>query len=120
MDVKVSLSGDKEQVAIAALTAAAQRIDPGAPPGGEQRRFDIGEIACRVITAVTANLGGVEGLLAGGPGSWKADYIRQIVHSTAGEDEFGLLAYRAEPGSSIAHPLCLRLTAEPYPGVGCR
>jgi hypothetical protein len=50
-----------------------------------------------VITAVAANLGGVEELLAARPGSWEADRVRQIVYRTVGEDEQLLLRYRTEP-----------------------
>ena len=50
-----------------------------------------------VITAVAANVGGVEVLLSGRPGSWEADYVRQIVQSTAGDDDTELLRYRTEP-----------------------
>ena len=75
-----------EQVrdAIAALTAAARgtpTIGAGTPYEHTEP-IDFAAIACHVLTAVAANVGGVEELLAGRPGSWEADYVRQIVHST--------------------------------------
>lgn len=79
--------------AIDSLTAAARYTYTES--SGESRRGDFGEIACRVITAVAANLGSVEDLLAGRPGSWEADYIRQMVNSTAPEDL--LIEHRTEP-----------------------
>ena len=85
--------------AIAALTAAARRertIGAGTP-NEHTEPVDFGEIACHVITAVAANVGGVEVLLSGRPGSWEADYVRQIVQSTAGDDDTELLRYRTEP-----------------------
>ena len=85
--------------AIAALTAAARRertIGAGTP-NEHIEPVDFGEIACHVITAVAANVGGVEVLLSGRPGSWDADYVRQIVQSTAGDDDTELLRYRTEP-----------------------
>jgi hypothetical protein len=85
--------------AIAALTAAARRertIGAGTP-NEHIEPVDFGEIACHVITAVAANVGGVEVLLSGRPGSWEADYVRQIVQSTAGDDDTELLRYRTEP-----------------------
>lgn len=85
--------------AIAALTAAARRertIGAGTP-SEHTEPVDFGEIACHVITAVAANVGGVEALLAGRPGSWEADYVRQIVRSTAGDDDTELMRYRTEP-----------------------
>lgn len=85
--------------AIAALTTAARRertIGAGTP-NEHTEPVDFGEIACHVITAVAANVGGVEALLAGRPGSWEADYVRQIVQSTAGDDDTELMRYRTEP-----------------------
>ena len=85
--------------AIAALTAAARRertIGAGTP-NEHTEPVDFGEIACHVITAVAANVGGVEVLLSGRPGSWEADYVRQIVQSTAGDDDTELMRYRTEP-----------------------
>jgi hypothetical protein len=73
--------------AVAALTAAYQ--------GGAGS--DFGEIACQVITSVAATAGGVETLLAGRPGSWEADYVRQIVLSTTGDQLEELWRWRTEP-----------------------
>ena len=92
--------------AIAALTAAARRertIGAGTP-NEHIEPVDFGEIACHVITAVAANVGGVEVLLSGRPGSWEADYVRQIVQSTAGDDDTELLRYRTEPVRSSSTP----------------
>lgn len=85
--------------AIAALTAAARqtRMRGAGTAHATVEPVDFGEIACHVITTVAANLGGVDELLAGRPGSWEADYVRQIVQSTAGDDPDELLRYRTEP-----------------------
>ena len=85
--------------AVAALTAAARQTRTiGAGTANEHKEpADFAEIACHVITSVAANVGGVDTLLSGRPGSWEADYIRRIVQSTAGEDEAELLRYRTEP-----------------------
>lgn len=85
---------DSVAQAITALTTAARAT---CTPDGATTRFDFGEIACHVITAVAANLGGVEVLLAGRPGSWEADYVRQMVHSTVGLDEDHLMGHRTKP-----------------------
>lgn len=85
--------------AIAALTAAARgtrTIGAGAPNEHDEPA-DFGEIACHVITAVAANLGSAEDLLAGRPGSWEAAHVRDIVNSTAGADPEDLLRYRTDP-----------------------
>ena len=78
--------------AVAALTAAALATYP-TPDGPE--RHDFGAIACQVLTTVAANLGGIAALLAGRPGSWEADSVRQIVHASTPEDQ--LLGWRTEP-----------------------
>ncbi len=85
--------------AIAALTAAARGIRTiGKGTWSEHEEpADFGEIACHVLAAVAANVGGVENLLAGRPGSWEAEYVRQIVHSTAGDDPEHLTSWQHEP-----------------------
>lgn len=85
--------------AIASLTAAARetRVIGAGTPNEHREPVDFGEIACHVLTAVAANMGGVDRLLAGRPGSWEADYVRQIVNSTAGSDDEDLVRYRTEP-----------------------
>lgn len=85
--------------AISALTSAARQtrvIGPGTS-NEHLEPVDFGEIACHVLTAVAANIGDVEQLLSGRPGSWEADHVRQIVRSTAGEDPSELLHWRTEP-----------------------
>lgn len=85
--------------AIAALTAAARgtrTIGAGTPNEHEEPAY-FGEIACHVITAVAANFGSAEDLLAGRPGSWESAHVRDIVSSTAGDDPEELLRYRTDP-----------------------
>ncbi len=82
-------------LAIAALTDAANRTYEA--PDGSLHRYDFGEVLCNVVTAVAANLGGVDALLAGRPGSWEADHVRNIVLSTAGDDAGALARYRTVP-----------------------
>jgi hypothetical protein len=79
--------GEPIATAITALTAAAKQTRTRGA-GTEQATtepVDFAEIACHVLTVVAANTGGVERLLAGRPGSWEADLIRQIIHNTAGD-----------------------------------
>ncbi|GAA4288928.1 hypothetical protein [Georgenia daeguensis] len=56
---------------------------------------DFADFLAQVVTAVAANVGGVEAQLAGRPGSWEADHVRQLVAGTAPEDE--LWRWRTEP-----------------------
>ena len=89
--------------AIAALTEAARgtRAIGAGTPYEHSEPVDFGEIACHVLTAVAANVGGVERLLSGRPGSWEADYVRQIVLSTAGDSAEELLPWRTESDALV-------------------
>ena len=103
--------------AIAALTEAARgaRTIGAGTPHEHRERVDFGEIACHVLTAVAANVGGVERLLSGRPGSWEADYVRQIVVSTAGDSAEALARWRTE---SVAPASDAGPERRATPGVG--
>ncbi|MEU4165167.1 hypothetical protein, partial [Actinoplanes sp. NPDC026670] len=83
--------------AIEALTSLARqtRVRGAGTPAETTEPVDFAEIAAHVLTSVAANLGSVETLLAGRPGSWEADLVRQLINGTAEEDR--LLAWRTEP-----------------------
>lgn len=83
--------------AIAALTAAARgtKIRGAGTPHEQIEQADFADLAAHVLTSVAANLGGAESLLAGRPGSWEADVLRQLINGTAPEDE--IHRYRTEP-----------------------
>ena len=85
--------------AITALTVVArqERTIGAGTPNEHAERVDFGAIVCQVVTAVAANVGGVEVLLSGRPGSWEADCVRQIVQNMTGDDDTELLRYRTEP-----------------------
>lgn len=85
--------------AIAALSDAARqrRVVGAGTPSEHTEPDDFAGIACHVLTAVAANIGSVDELLAGRPGSWEAALIRQAVEGTAGTDDQDLLAWRTEP-----------------------
>ena len=80
------------------MTEAARgtRIIGAGTPHEHREPVDFGEIACYVLTAVAANVGGVERLLSGRPGSWEADFVRQIVMSTAGDSAEELRRWRTQ------------------------
>lgn len=85
--------------AITALTTLARgrRTVGAGTPGEHTEPADFAEVACLVLTAVAANVGGVDELLAGRSGSWEADLVRQIVQGTAGSDPVDLMRHRTEP-----------------------
>ncbi|MEU7802608.1 hypothetical protein AB0B10_25450 [Micromonospora arborensis] len=83
--------------AIEALTSLARqtRVRGAGTPSEATEPVDFADIAAHVLTSVAANLGGVEALLAGRPGSWEADLVRRLIEGTTGEDR--ILAWRTEP-----------------------
>ncbi|MBS5253670.1 MAG: hypothetical protein E7G49_01375 [Cutibacterium granulosum] len=85
--------------AITALTDAARqrRVIGAGTPSEHTEPDDFAGIACHVLTAVAANIGSVDELLAGRPRSWEAALIRQVVERTAGTDDRDLVAWRTEP-----------------------
>ena len=96
LDRAVSYATDRNRLwltATAALTAAAKLSHPA---GG---RLDFAEFLADALAAVTANVGGVEELLAGRSGSWEADLVNQLVTGTLGynPDTADLARRRTEP-----------------------
>lgn len=77
--------------AIQVLTEAARRTNVD---GSE---CDFAGFLSYVLAATAANLGGVERLLAGRPGSWEASLVRSLVEGTVGDDQKDLLRLRTEP-----------------------
>ena len=59
--------------------------------------MDFAEFVALVLAAAAANVGGIEELLAGRPGSWEAEHVRTLLTSTVGWDEEYLWAHRTEP-----------------------
>ncbi|MEA5116220.1 MAG: hypothetical protein VB036_01235, partial [Propionicimonas sp.] len=47
--------------------------------------------------SVAANVGGIDELLAGRPGSWEANYVHSLLFGTIGPDPQDLLRHRTEP-----------------------
>ncbi len=58
---------------------------------------DWAEFVTLALAGAAANLGGIETALAGRPGSWEADGVRNLLTSTVGHDEQQLLEHRTEP-----------------------
>ena len=89
--------------AVRVMTEAARLRRPVGPnlDGVESHdrgeRVDFGEFVSLVLAATAANVGGIEELLAGRPGSWEADYVRNLLTSTVGWGEEYLWEHRTEP-----------------------
>lgn len=65
--------------------------------GSASQRIDWAEFVTHALAGAAANIGGVEAVLAGRPGSWEADGVRHLITSTVGHGEQDLLAHRREP-----------------------
>lgn len=76
---------------VAAVTAAARLRHP------QNGQPDIADFLADALASAAANLGGVDALLAGRPGSWEADFISRLLHGTVGWNEEMLLDHRTEP-----------------------
>jgi hypothetical protein len=86
-----SAAGDLRAEAVRVLTAAAHRLRADGTP------CDFADFLAGVLAATSANLGGVEQLLAGRPGSWEAALVRSLVAGTIGDDPGTLWRARTEP-----------------------
>lgn len=64
---------------------------------GRREPADFAEFVAQALVAAAANVGGVEAVLAGRPGSWEADAVRQLLVGTVGSDAKYLLEHRTEP-----------------------
>lgn len=58
---------------------------------------DWAEFVSLALAGAAANVGGIETALAGRPGSWEADAVRNLLTSTVGHNEQQLLEHRTEP-----------------------
>lgn len=98
--------------AIRVLTAAARLTRPvlerdeeasdreGSPvwrDSGRTEPADWAEFVTHALAGAAANIGSIYGVLAGRPGSWEADGVRNLLTSTVGHDEEYLLEHRTEP-----------------------
>ncbi len=66
-------------------------------PNGRPEQNDWAEFVTLALAGAVANFGGVEAVLAGRPGSWEAEGVRQLLISTVGDEEATLWAHRTEP-----------------------
>jgi hypothetical protein len=64
---------------------------------GRREPSDWAEFVPLALAGAAANVGGVEAALAGRPGSWEADFVRQLLTGTVGHDQECLWEHRTEP-----------------------
>lgn len=65
---------------------------------------DWAEFVSLATAGAAANVGGVERVLSRRPGSWEADFCRQLLHGTVGYDGEVLLEHRTEPVHVVIRP----------------
>ena len=84
--------------AVTVLTAAARLTWTGHRQDGTAttRPCDWAEFVSLALAGAAANIGSIESVLAGRPGSWEADGVRTLLTATVGHDEQQLLAHRTE------------------------
>jgi hypothetical protein len=99
--------------AIRVLTEAArlrrpamqQSADGGWEPHPTQTEpADWAEFITLAVAGAAANVGSIEQILEGRPGSWEADAVRSMLFSTVGEEPEGLLRHRTEPIRVVLRP----------------
>ncbi|MEE6140417.1 XRE family transcriptional regulator [Mycobacterium sp. 050128] len=61
--------------------------------------IDWAEFVTHALAGAAANIGSTEQILAGRPGSWEAERVRETLQSTVGGDDEHLLQHRTEPVS---------------------
>ncbi|WP_088284753.1 hypothetical protein [Kineosporia sp. A_224] len=86
--------------AVAVLTTAcrlrfARTHSDGTTASSEP--IDFADFLASVLAGVAANVGSMDRLVAGRPGSWEAGLVAQLVTGTVGEDEAWLYENRTEP-----------------------
>lgn len=84
--------------AVRVLTAAARLSWPASQGAdeGSGEPVDWAEFVTLALAGAAANIGHIEAVLAGRPGSWEAEGVRQLLWSTVGDDD-QLLRHRTEP-----------------------
>lgn len=82
-------------VAVDTLTEAARLTRTLA--GGQVEPADFSDFLASALAAVAANLGDVDSVTAGRPGSWESDLVDQLVRNTVGFGQELLLAHRTDP-----------------------
>lgn len=77
--------------AVTTLTAAVRLRHP------TEGTLDFAGFLAGALAAVTGNVGSIERMTAGRPGSWEADLLNQLLLGTLGDDPADLLRARTEP-----------------------
>jgi hypothetical protein len=104
--------------AIRVLTEAARltRVRGEATGSGSREPDDWAEFVTLALAGAAANVGSIEAALSGRPGSWEAEGVRSLLHSTVGHDQAGLLEHRTEPVVVTLHVEVLMMDLDVWKG----
>src|SRR3954453_2739356 len=85
--------------AVRVLTAGARLRRPSGAGTDQETTVpvDFAEFVSLAVAGAAANVGGIDRVLAGRPGSWEAGHVRDMLVSTVGWDEEYLWEHRTEP-----------------------
>ena len=89
--------GDETAQQVRWRLAVESLTDAALQPTHDGRVLDFADHLAGVLAAVTANVGSLDRLLAGRPGSWEADAVRQLVAGTVGHQDEYLWEHRTRP-----------------------
>lgn len=73
-------------------------------PHAEPLRIDWAAFVTDALAGAAANIGGIDAILAGRPGSWEAGMVRDALNAAVGQDEWDLWRHRTEPVNVVVHP----------------
>jgi transcriptional regulator with XRE-family HTH domain len=73
-------------------------------PHAEPLRIDWAAFVTDALAGAAANVGGIDAILAGRPGSWEAGVVRDALNAAVGHDEWDLWRHRTEPVNVVMYP----------------
>lgn len=73
-------------------------------PNADPLAIDWAAFVTDALAGAAANIGGIDVILAGRPGSWEAAVIRDALNAAVGHDEWDLWRHRTDPVEVVLHP----------------
>ncbi|MDV7195253.1 XRE family transcriptional regulator [Mycolicibacterium fortuitum] len=73
-------------------------------PHADPLAIDWGAFVTDALAGAAANIGGIDAILAGRPGSWEAAVVGDALRAAVGHDEWDLWRHRTEPVTVVLHP----------------
>lgn len=73
-------------------------------PHADPLAIDWAAFVTDALAGAAANIGGIDAILAGRPGSWEAAVVGDALRAAVGHDEWDLWRHRTEPVAVVLHP----------------